>query len=138
MEATQQGGNFVVVMDEDGNPQILHRFEGVVMPTTVPSVVMSRHHDMKALEKKGATVPEPSIRNLELAQRGVMSGHCFTANVFTQARLHRCSRSIVPESCRFSLTLQIVSLPKCVMSCTRSITSFMKLMAICFSIVRSR
>ena len=42
MEATQQGGNFVVVMDEDGNPQILHRFEGVVMPTTVPSVVMSR------------------------------------------------------------------------------------------------
>ena len=42
MEATQQGGNFVAVMDEDGNPQILHRFEGVVMPTSVPSVVMSR------------------------------------------------------------------------------------------------
>ena len=36
------------------------------------------------------------------------------------------------------MTLEIVSLPKCVMSYTRSTTSCMKLMAICFSIVRSR
>ena len=51
---------------------------------------------------------------------------------------HSFPRSIVPESCRFSMTLEIVSLPKCVMSYTRSTTSCMKLMAICFSIVRSR